>query len=283
MLDAMAVLPKGGSMVRLVSLLGLIIVGVLFALQNQTSTIALTFLGMQTLALPLAWWVLGAIGLGSATTLAVSALFGLSSFVTRQAVRSQVRRTSRAEEPSSTSTSRSNSRSTSNDDSLWQDWRGYENSSASRTDSRADSRADSQFDPPRNSSSNRVTSEPIDDWQQPISDDWEDTPPFRQPDEFAPQSSPPRTVPPRTDFEASQTPYRSNRSGSAYSYRYREPDAPPPVNPNKAVVDADYRVLVPPHRPLDEPPHPPTPPQSENADDWFGEDTNDRDRRGDNR
>ncbi|NJN87599.1 MAG: hypothetical protein HC881_16430 [Leptolyngbyaceae cyanobacterium SL_7_1] len=210
--------------------------------------------------------------------MAITALFGLSSFVTRQAVRSQVRRTYRAEEPSSTNTSRPNSRSTSNEDAMWQDWRGYENSSASRTDSRADSR----FDPPRKTSSNRATSEPIDDWQQPISDDWDATPRSRQQDEFAPQSSAPRTVPPQTDFEAPQTPYRSDRSGSAYSYRYREPDGPRPVNPNKAVVDADYRVLVPPHRPLDEPPTPP-PTQAENADDWFGEESNDLDRRGGNR
>ncbi len=74
----------------------------------------------------------------------------------------------------------------------------------------------------------------------------------------------------------------ASRSGSVYSYGYRDPDGTgvgkaEPVA-DKPVVDAEYRVIVPPYRSLDEEePAPPAPaPQEaeENADDWFEDDTN---------
>jgi len=53
---------------------------------------------------------------------------------------------------------------------------------------------------------------------------------------------------PKRDFETRQEPTSGTRSGSTYSYTYRE--APEPKQPD--VVDADYRVIRPPVRKLDE-------------------------------
>ncbi len=50
----------------------------------------------------------------------------------------------------------------------------------------------------------------------------------------------------RQDFEKRQEPTSETRSGSNYSYTYRKPTTPPEV------VDADYKVIKPPTRNLDE-------------------------------
>lgn len=73
-------------------------------------------------------------------------------------------------------------------------------------------------------------SEDGDDWFSDGSDDWGETPRNR----------------PRQEFEKRQEPTTETRSGSSYSYTYREPTTPPDV------VDADYKVIKPPTRNLDE-------------------------------
>jgi uncharacterized integral membrane protein len=308
-------------MIRLLGLLGLIAVAALFALQNTDPAVKLVFLGIQTPALPLAVWVLGAIAAGSLTTLLISALFGLSSFVTRQTVRSQVRRTnsgdrgdagSAGDRPSGTPSTigqrwgdRFGLRSpqqprSADEDAAWQDWRGYE--TAQPDDEAARS-------PANRSSANHAPEEFQDDWETPKQDDWESPPHSANPEATvprteSPRSSSPRTgsswtessrtessrTSPRTDFEARQSPRRSAQSGSVYSYHYRESDPErdsepvqdresdaPPRRPTPSIVDADYRVLVPPYSPPAEPA--PSPPE-ETADDWFEDSPPDsRDRR----
>lgn len=71
-----------------------------------------------------------------------------------------------------------------------------------------------------------------DDWFGGDDDDWTSEPKDK----------------PKRDFEARQAPTSETRSGSTYSYTYRE--APEPKQPD--VVDADYRVIRPPVRKLDE-------------------------------
>ncbi len=248
---------------RLILLLAIAAVVVLFTLQNLTPTLALTFLGMKTPALPFSWWVLGALAAGALTTMAISFLFSLSHFVARQFMRSQFKRAMRraTEESPSPSPPRPDSgraaeaaaKTYRQDDSVWQDWSGYE-SSTPRSSARSSS--------PPASTSTATATDPLDDWEAPASEDWEDTPgdrtPVSRPDTTTAQQS-------RTEFEKSQEPRRSDRSGSTYSYSYRE--AEPQPRPKESVVDADYRVIVPPYRPLDD--VPPTP--QENADDWFEE------------
>jgi len=205
--------------------------------------------------------------------LAIQVLLGVSNFVVGQSVKSKVRNSNRVDGESrwststattgSSSSSRGSSRRNnypSEDDSAWRDWRGYESSASS--------------------SSSRSTSAPVDDWERPPSDDWE-----------APQDSRSRVsdrVAPEDlrNYEANTPPKRSSRSGSSYSYSYREPQDSPversggertePAKKSEPVVDADYRVIVPPYNPLDELiPPPPPPPIEENADDWFEDGTSD--------
>jgi uncharacterized integral membrane protein len=54
----------------------------------------------------------------------------------------------------------------------------------------------------------------------------------------------------RTDYEVRQNPKSGSRSGSTYSYTYRAPRSTP--DPSQSVVDADYRVIIPPQRNLDD-------------------------------
>ncbi len=86
------------------------------------------------------------------------------------------------------------------------------------------------------------TSRTKSDWEEDASDWFDDSG-----DDW---TSPPRDQPRRTDFEAPQAPKSGSRSGSTYSYRYRESDPPEPKRSD--VVDADYRVIVPPSRNLDD-------------------------------
>ncbi|MBF2028609.1 MAG: hypothetical protein IGS48_17900 [Oscillatoriales cyanobacterium C42_A2020_001] len=257
---------------RLVLLLAIAGGLMVFTLQNLTPLIPLVFLGIRFPALPLSWWVLGAIAAGGLTTLAIQVLFGLSNFVAGQTVRSRVRNPQgtgfanrwSAGTSAPADAARSTTRSTRNetdDDAAWKDWRGYE-AAERRT--------------PSNAGSRQTTSkEPLDDWERPLSDDWEDSKP---PNANRAASSPRDRVAPEDlkNFEAKSPPNQASQSGSTYSYNYREPEDSG-VGKQEKVVDADYRVIVPPYRSLDEPipsPPPPPPPLEENADDWF-EDTSD--------
>lgn len=254
---------------RLILLLILIGGLAVFTVQNLTPLLPLVFLGLQFPALPLSWWVLGALGAGAISMLAIQVLLGLSNFVTGQTVRSRAQaRVNRAEAarefeatadpPARESWKRQTGRdrATPKDDSAWQDWRGYEPA------------------PPPPS---RASGSPLDDWEQPPSDDWDTTP--------APRSSQPplQEREPFTESSAAErrTPPASNtRASSSNAYGYRQPQNPGVGQPEK-VVDADYRVIVPPYRPLDEPPAytpppPPPPVAEENADDWFEDSSDDR-------
>lgn len=262
---------------RLLLLLAIAGALTVFTLQNMTPLLPLVFFGIKFPALPLSWWVLGAIGAGVLSMLAIQILFGLSNFVVGQTVRSRVRSTDTrtaqsrwsASTPDSDPINRaaragsSRARTNPGDDSAWQDWRGYESP---------------QPPPPP-----RSTPDPIDDWERPPSDDWErpstsSTPRDRGSDRVQPDNF--------KNFETNPAPTQGTRSGSTYSYSYREPQdsrvssPSPPVEAKQTVVDADFRVIVPPYKPLDEPtspipPPPPPPPVEDNADDWFDDSPSD--------
>ncbi len=258
---------------RLILLLAVAGALTVFTVQNLTPLLPLVFLGIQFPALPLSWWVLGAMAAGSASMLAIQVLIGFSNFVTGQTVRSRVRasvnrdaadREDVAAAAAGTASKRQprRERSTS-DDSSWQDWRGYETSDDRSTQTAA-----------------RSASRPLDDWERPPSEDWE-TPAAAQP---APRrSSSERVAPPREPAPPprADAPKRTPRSESVYAEGDRDFPTSRADTPEK-VVDADFRVIVPPYRPLDEPmaytpPPPPPPPVEENADDWFEETSDDFD------
>lgn len=239
-------------LIRLILLLGL--AGGLFLLvQFNWSPLPLTFLGIQTPALPLALWILGAIGAGIVTNLLITSLFSLSNYFAVRAARSRFRQSRRsgfqaptAPSPSNSSYTRSSTARTADDDADWNNWEGYEE--------------------PRQSARSPVDQDPIDDWETESSDDWDvDEPSDRTVDSRAASRI-------RTDYEAKQEPKTTSRNGSVYSYSYSDPKdsgvgkAEPVVD--KPVIDADYRVIVPPSRSLDEEPANAAPTRAD-ADDWF--------------
>lgn len=106
----------------------------------------------------------------------------------------------------------------------------------SRTESRTEPVSNYSYtEPPRPASPRSDWEEDASDWFDDSGDDWTSAPPNQ---------------PRRTDFEAPQAPKSQSRSGSTYSYRYRESDPPEPKRSD--VVDADFRVIVPPSRNLDD-------------------------------
>ncbi|NEQ28546.1 MAG: hypothetical protein F6K28_58175, partial [Microcoleus sp. SIO2G3] len=64
------------------SLLLLVIAGglALFVLQNWTPVLPLVILGVPTQAIPLAFWMMGAIAFGAITTIVIAALFRITAF-----------------------------------------------------------------------------------------------------------------------------------------------------------------------------------------------------------
>ncbi|HTL87851.1 MAG TPA: hypothetical protein VL134_00520 [Leptolyngbya sp.] len=173
------------SLLRFVLLIAIVGFLAIFAISNWGVPMSLVFLGMPSIALPLPLWILGAIALGVATTLVITALFGLARVTARRSERQTVR-----SEPTA----------------------GY-----------------TYVQPPREPATKPPTD--ADDWLNEGDDDWIDQPQR-----------------PRRDFEVKQQPTTGTRSGSTYSYTYREPSVPKPPD----VVDADYRVIRPPARNLDE-------------------------------
>lgn len=77
------------------------------------------------------------------------------------------------------------------------------------------------------------------DWDDEDASDWfdDDSPDWTDEARDRPRQ--------RTDYEVPQQPKSGSQSGSTYSYTYREPK-------RSDVVDADYRVIVPPSRNLDD-------------------------------
>ena len=171
------------SLVRFVLLSAIVGLLVVFTVSNWGAPMSMVFLGMRSPVFPLPIWILGAIALGIATTLVITALFGLARFTARRSERKSVR-----PDPAV----------------------GYAQT-------------------PRGS---KPPSDNADDWFNDDGDDWGDEPKDR----------------PRRDFEVQQQPTTGTRSGSTYSYIYREPGEPKKPD----VVDAEYRVIRPPARKLDE-------------------------------
>jgi hypothetical protein len=262
---------------RLILLLAILGGFVLFTWSNL-QPLSLVFLGIQFPAFPLAFWVLGAIAAGVLTTFVISILFNLSHYVAGRAVRSQFRQAARSSsrfqgvgddrfQPESPSSSRATA--SKDDDTAWKNWEGYEE----------------PVDRQRTGQRSATQKQSVDDWEAEIPEDWDEAPgrpANTSGDSLRDRSRAEPASRNRTDYEVSQEPKTSSRSGSVYSYGYRDPGssgvgkAEPVVD--KPVVDADYRVIVPPFRSLDDDPVEPAAPEpveEENADDWFEDDSSD--------
>ncbi|MEW5857901.1 MAG: LapA family protein [Cyanobacteriota bacterium] len=214
----------------------------LLALQNLSPVLALVFLGAKTQALPVGVWILAAIATGALT----GSFLQLLSYLQRRPLQARIRKLEAAEPPPRSSQPRRETAQST--------------SSTQQT---------SYTPPPPPQASNPDTDG--DDWEEEVADDddWEeeeprDRPPSPQPSakEFVEERE-------RTTYERQQEPKSASRSGSVYSYSYREPRNSG-VGKTEAVYDANYRVITPPYQA-------PEPVRKTNQDeeDWGFEDEDD--------
>ncbi|MDM9385250.1 LapA family protein [Chlorogloeopsis sp. ULAP01] len=213
-------------LILLVALLGGL---ALLLAQNWSPVLPLVFLGMQTQALPLAMWILFSTAAGAATSLAISILFQLSSYFT-----APKRQVSPASKPPRTRTPFDSDRPRTEEPK-------YSYTSP----------------PPSASETADSTRASAEDWEtSSINDDWD----FDETEETA--KSPQNTHFRDSDtYEKQQEPKSGSKSGSVYSYNYREPKNSG-AGKTESVYDADYRVIVPPYQP-------PTDNQADgDEDDW---------------
>jgi uncharacterized integral membrane protein len=225
-------------LIRLVLVLGIIGLVAAFAVSNGAPGVALVFLGMPTPTLPLAVWVLGAMAAGMATTLALNTLFSLSNYWAVRQVRPRSLRQN-ADAPARTSSQAVRPARTAAkavDDEAWQNWEGYEEAPKAR--------------PPvptvaAPAAGSKRPDQDSDDWDFMGDDDWD----------AAPAS-------PSAEMRSAVRRDESAAPGAKSGVNARSPqDAKSATiaNQSKLVVDADYRVIVPPYKP-------PTPPESSETD-----------------
>ncbi len=220
-------------LIRLVLVLGIVGLVAAFAVSNGTPGVSLIFLGMPTPTLPLAVWVLGAISAGALTTLALNTLFSLSNYWAVRQVRPRSARQSAGFQtrPSPQTVRPARPGANAAGDEAWQNWEGYE-----------------EPQPPRPTAPAAVpkqTDEDLDDWDFMGSDDW-DAAPTRTPSET--RSSVRQPAP---GYQVSKPDVGGREPQDAKSATI--------ANKSKLVVDADYRVIVPPYKP-------PTPPEGSETD-----------------
>lgn len=195
--------------IRLILLL-LVLGGLtLLLVQNWSPVIPLVFLGMKTQPIPLAIWILFSLVAGGLTALLITGLFNLSSYFARSG------RTQRRPQ-------------------------GVE---SERTKQRTETRSPAAERSPKV----ETTSTSANDDQEEF-DDWEDNDSNQDWDVQTDTEQPPNTnVRDSTTYEVNSEPKSGYRSGSVYSYNYREPRNSG-VGKTESVYDADYRVLTPPYR-----------------------------------
>lgn len=287
--------------IRLALLLAILGGLTLFALQNSSPAVPLVILGVQTQAFPLAVWMVGAIAAGAFTTLVIAALFGISNTFSaprtrRPAAPRETSRSTSADESwdkgwtesqnssystaaaaatassANTTTGYTQSASPNPKSSFdfrndwenvgapveeWEDWQDYEEPVDAPRAQASPEASSSYSSSSYNSQTYIQEPEEREEWE-----DWEEE-----------LDTPPQTPaqPQRTDYEVRRDPKTSYQSGSVYSYSYREP-SDSGVGKTESVYDADYRVIIPPARSLDDLDGEPVSNQVSDDEDWDFED-----------
>lgn len=223
---------------RNVLLLGVLSGLVLFAAQNwSSSALAIVFLGMKTPVLPLAVWILIALIAGFLT----SCLLQFShSLLSPSPAPSRKPAASRPSRPRPEPAENPGWRETS-----------YAYTAPNQEDVTATSAEDaSDWDD---------NTDEVDEW-----DDWEEEAPAPRTKSYQPVEEP-------RDYEVRQEPKTVSRSGSVYSYSYREPSGSG-VGKTEDVYDAEFTLITPPSPEYD----PQTSqPRNQQEDDWGLEDGED--------
>ncbi len=196
----------------------------LFAWQNGSPSLSLTFLGLKSIPLPLSVWILAAIVAGVITYLLIYGIFGLSNYLLKQSL-----------QPSRPRSRKSN----------------YQNQTGEGRDRYSQSQgiSDSQSSFNLNKDSEPTEKdENLDDWEQgppKVSHSWDSSTKEQHIEE--PQGSVNQSST-QKNYEAEQQPKTESWSGSVYSYGYRDPSSSG-VGQTESVYDADYRVITPPPPP----------------------------------
>lgn len=276
------------SVTRLVLLLAVVGALILFALQNVSPSLSLTFLGMRSQALPLSVWILLSLAAGVLTSLFIASCLLLSNSLAEQAWRNRrrpsspnaARRTpnppppprtpdveptrvweSRQMETKTTVQAEYYSPPPSNTQTFYQEVTATQSVEAEVSDrDRSLGNGDEETEWVEDDT-------PV---QSPtIDDDWENPGPRRNHEDWdegeTASNSPTRSeVPeePQRGYETPQEPKAQSWSGSMYSYSYREPKDSG-VGKTETVYDADFRVITPPFRAV-----PPEPVKPDRSDDW---------------
>ncbi|MGB3511231.1 MAG: hypothetical protein WBA93_18750 [Microcoleaceae cyanobacterium] len=226
----------------LLLIVSIVVVGglALFAWQNWSPDVSLTFLGLRSLPLPLSVWILAALLAGIVTYLLIYSILGLSNYLfekKRQPRRPRPGKSQNYEDDTSEDRDiPSNTRATNgpSEDRAAADSKGAFNlNKGSKPNEKNEDHDDWEKGPPRVNPSwdnNTDKQDFEDDVEEPVNQSSTDD-----------------------DYEVKQQPKTESWSGSVYSYGYRDPSSSG-VGQTESVYDADYRVITPP---------PPPPPPSD--------------------
>jgi hypothetical protein len=202
------------SLIRLILLVAVLGALTLLLIQNWSTVIALTFLGIKTQPLPISMWMLLATTAGALTSLCITNLLRISVYLGGKQRPTRIK--------SATAAPRS------------------------QTTYRKQPTPPPASPPPPASKKTTTSSDEYDDWNTNTNDDdWnvEENPR----EEFNPRQQTPEFTESQT-YERQQQPQSSSSSGSVYSYNYREPKNTA-VGKTESIYDADYRVIIPPYQP----------------------------------
>ncbi len=233
------------NVIRLILLVAILGALTLLITQNWSTVIALRFLGMETQPLPLAMWMLLATTAGALTSLFITSLLRVSTYLVGQ--QRQTRFKSAAASPRTKTT--------------------YKKQPTPPPASPPPPASKAE----NTSSSSSSSNDEFDDWNiNSQDDDWNFEEKPRE--EFNSRQQTEESSDSQT-YERQQKPQSSSQSGSVYSYNYREPKNTA-VGKTESIYDADYRVIIPPYQP------PTTNEADDEADDWsFFDDEDSEDER----
>ena len=228
-----------------------------FASQNWRPRISLSFLGMNSVPLPLAIWVLLAVLAGVITAVTIWSLFALSNYLTlqeatyykeKEVVEVPVERGPRpvrkTEVPPMTAVRETEVPPTTavrETEVPLEGGGSFESSESGESGESGDRSGTRGFFNLKKGSPGSSGDRNVDDWNERPSreEDWggEGSP-------VAKNQEPSVETNPR-NYEADQKPKTESWSGSVYSYGYKDSDRSG-VGQSESVYDADYRIITPP-------------------------------------
>jgi hypothetical protein len=225
--------------IRIVLLLSVVGGLTLFAVSNLSPVLPVVFLGMTTVALPLAAWIGIAIAAGAITSFFLQFLSYLQRGYSPR----------RLEQP----------------DEVPPRTRSYRRETPETPEPEPQTRY-TPPPPPQTPSNN-----PASDWEERVDEDWdfdeESAAPASSQQDFERENPTSTTQTDPTSYEVKQEAKSGYQTGSVYSYSYRDTSESGVAKPD-AVYDANYRVITPPYQtPSQKPPEP-----EDDDEDWGFED-----------